>query len=214
MLDSLRLHVHVQSVLHDLSFKSPRYSRLEPGKVIGYADLTLIDWRSGYWAGLIFNARPDVAKAPGYRVLGANPRIVNPNGGVLDISWITPPSADQARAYGLKTGRALSFDTGARGGFAVREDGQLRLDTEIESGGTVKPLDELAGRDAGRRHRQIALRSAVSGLGSAKPRSFGSPSVARFSCSIPGPRSAPISLPCRRRRRKRGRRRRRSTNTK
>ena len=142
MLDSLRLHVHMQSVLHDLSFKSPRYSRLEPGKVIGHADLTLIDWSVWVLGRLIFNARPDVAKAPGYRVLEANPRIVNPNGGVLDISWITQPSADQASAYRLKTGRALNFDTGARGGFAVREDGQLRLDTEIESDGVVRPLYE------------------------------------------------------------------------
>lgn len=142
MLDSLRLHVHVQSVLHDLSFKSPRYSRLEPGKVVGHADLTLIDLAVWVLGRLIFNARPDVSKALGYRVLGADPRIVNPKGGVLDISWIKPPSADQASAYRLKTGRALNFDTGARGGFAVREDGQLRLDTEIESAGVVRSLYE------------------------------------------------------------------------
>ena len=142
MLDSLRLHVHVQSVLQDLSFKSPRYSRADPSKVVGYADLTLIDLAVWVLGRLIFNARPDVTKAPGYRVLRANARIVNPNGGVLDIGWVTPPSADQARAYGLKTGRALSFDTGARGGFSVREDGQLRLDTEIEADGTVGLLYE------------------------------------------------------------------------
>ena len=142
MLDGLRLHAQVQSVLHDLSFKSPRYSRREPGKVTGYADLTLIDLAVWAFGRLVFNPRPDVAKASGYRVIEADPRIVNPNGGVLDISWITPPSADQAGVYGQKTGRALSFDTGARGGFSVREDGQLRLDTEIESGGVVRSLYE------------------------------------------------------------------------
>ena len=140
LLDDLRRYVQVQSVLHDLSFKSPRHSDREPGKIVGHADLTLIDWSVWVFGRLVFNPLPDVAKASGYRVIEADPRIVNPNGGVLDISRITPPSADQARVYGQKTGRALSFDTGARGGFSVREDGHLRLDTEIESGGAVKPL--------------------------------------------------------------------------
>ena len=141
LLDDLRKYVQVQSVLHDLSFKSPRYSNREPGKIVGHADLTLIDWSVWAFGRLVFNARPDVSNAPGYRVLEANPRIVNPNGGVLDIGWVAPLSAEQAEErMGQKTGRPLSFDTGARGGFSVREEGQLQLDTEIESGGVVKPL--------------------------------------------------------------------------
>jgi Protein of unknown function (DUF3987) len=166
MLDVLRMHTHVQSVLRDLSFKSPRYSRQEPGKIVGYVHLTLIDWSVWVLGRLIFNARPEVSKAPGYRVLGADPRIANSNGGVLDIGWITPPSADQARAYLLKTGRALIFDTGARGGFAVREDGQLRLDTEIESGAAVKPLAdwlvEMLDADVAKLRCEAPFRASVS----------------------------------------------------
>jgi hypothetical protein len=101
--------------------------------------LTLIDWSVWVLGRLIFNAVPNVAKAPGYRVLGADPKIVNPKGGVLSVDWLSPPSADHARAYRLKTGRTLHLNMGTRGGFAVREDGQLELETEIESDGTVPP---------------------------------------------------------------------------
>jgi hypothetical protein len=73
----------------------------------------LIDLAVWVLGRLIFNARPIVVGAPGYRVLGANPRIVNPEGGVLDISGLKPVTADQAKAYRLKTGRSLDFDSGA-----------------------------------------------------------------------------------------------------
>ena len=83
MLDTMRLHVRIQSVIQDFSFKSPRFSREEPGKIIGHAHLTLFDWSVWVLGRLVFNAKPDVSKAPGYRVLDADVKIVNPDGGVL-----------------------------------------------------------------------------------------------------------------------------------
>ena len=44
---SFRSYLRVESVRQGLSFPSPRYSRLEPGKIIGYSHLTLVDGRSG-----------------------------------------------------------------------------------------------------------------------------------------------------------------------
>jgi hypothetical protein len=166
MLDLLRAHVHVQSVLRDLSFPSPRHSRADPSKVIGHVHLTLIDWSVWVLGRLIFNARPDVSQALGYRVLDADPQIVNPAGGPLDVSWVKPPSPEEARAYALKTGRTLDLGTGTKGGLAVREDGQLKLDTEIEASGVVKPLGdwlcEMMDADIGKLRCEAPFRASVS----------------------------------------------------
>ena len=113
----------------------------EPGKVVGYAHLTLFDWSVWVLGRLIFNAVPDVSKAPGYRTLDADIRIVNPDGGVLDVSRIGPPDAATIAAYREKTGLNVRFETSGEGGrLATHEHGQLTLMTEIELRGEVKPL--------------------------------------------------------------------------
>ena len=96
-LDLLRAHLRVESVRRGLSFPSPRVSRIEPGKIVGYSHLTLIDWSVWVAGRLIFNAEPDVGRAPNHRVLDANVKIVNRDGGVLDIDWIEPPSRRRSR---------------------------------------------------------------------------------------------------------------------
>ena len=42
-IDTLREYLKVATVTEGLSFKSPRYSKSEPGKVIGHEQRTLID---------------------------------------------------------------------------------------------------------------------------------------------------------------------------
>ena len=166
MLDAMRVHVRVQSVLQDLAFKAPKLSQKTPGKIAGYSHLTLFDWSVWALGRLIFNAEPDVSKAPGYRVLDVDVRIVNPEGGVLDVSWITRPDASAMAALRTRTGldirltgerRASKADVGTAdaedneedspgdslgGGFALHEYKTLKLDTEIEAGGAIKPLGD------------------------------------------------------------------------
>ena len=140
LIDAWRAHVRVTTVLMGLSFKSPRYSRDEPGKIIGHSNLTLFDLMVWVGGRLVFNPKPDVSAAPGYRVLDANVQIVNPSGEGLDISWIKPPDVKARKAFCDKTGIKLKIDKTSSGGFVFEERGQLQFMTEVEIKGAVKPL--------------------------------------------------------------------------
>lgn len=139
-LDLLRSYLRVELVRQGLSFPSPRFSRREPGKIIGYSHLTLVDWSVWCAGRLIFNAAPDISGAPNYRVLDANVEIVNPRGGVLDIGWLKPPEPKSLEEFETATGSVLELDPSGRG--AARELGMLTLLTEIELRGTVKRLGD------------------------------------------------------------------------
>ena len=141
-LDLLRAYLRVEFVRQGLSFPSPRFSRLEPGKVIGYSHLTLIDWSVWVAGRLIFNAAPDVAHAPNHRVLDADVRIVNRDGGALDIGWLKPPEPKALTEFEAATGSVLELDPAGRG--AVREFGRA----------------DAPDRDRIARHRQAARRLA------------------------------------------------------
>jgi hypothetical protein len=166
LLDCLRAYVHVETVLRGLSFKAPRYSKTAPGKVTAYADLTVIDLAVWVLGRLVFNAKPVVAQAPGYRALDADVRVVNPAGGVLDISWITAPDVAQVASYAAKTNRNVQIDESNGSAFALREDGALQLTTEIEARGVVKPLAEwlalMYDRDVVKMRCEAAFRQSVS----------------------------------------------------
>ena len=156
LIDALRIHVRVTTILMGLSFKSPRYSRDEPDKIIGHSDLTLFDLMVWVGGRLVFNPKPDVSAAPGYRVLDANVQIANPNGGILDTSWIKPPDVKTRKAFREKTGVKIKIDKTRsnivfedRGqsqfltrsnSFVFEDRGQLQFLTEIEIDGVTKPL--------------------------------------------------------------------------
>jgi hypothetical protein len=163
-LDLLRAYLRVESVRRGLSFPSPRFSRLEPGKVIGYAHLTLIDWSVWVAGRLIFNAKPDVAGALDYRVLDANVTIVNSDGGVLDIDWIKPPPPKALKEFEAATGAVLELDPSGRG--AAQESGALTLLSEIESRGTVKRLGDwlpwMLDKDIAKLRCEAPFRASVS----------------------------------------------------
>jgi hypothetical protein len=139
-LDLLRNYLRVESVRQGLSFPSPRFSRLEPGKIIGYSHLTLVDWSVWVAGRLIFNAAPDVEHAPHHRVLDADVKIVNPDGGALDIGWLKPPEPKALMEFEATTGAVLDLDPVGRG--AARESGALTLLTEVEARGEVRRLGD------------------------------------------------------------------------
>ena len=140
LINTLRAHVRVATVLAGLSFKSPKYSRSEPGKIIAHSDLTLFDLVVWVGGRLVFNPRPDVSAAPGYRVLDANVQVVNPQGGPLDVSWIKPPDVKARKVFREKTGVKYKLDPTRSSGFVFEERGQLQFLTEVEVDGVVKPL--------------------------------------------------------------------------
>jgi hypothetical protein len=152
-IDLLREYMKVATVTKGLSFASPRPSKSEPGKVIRHDQRTLIDCSVWVAGRIVFVSRPDVSKAPGYQVISAGVRIVNPGGGSLDIGAIELPDATALASYKQKTGVMLSF-SGDRGRFETTVRGVLKQDTEIEVKGIVKPLVEwFAGLKIGEKLR-------------------------------------------------------------
>ena len=162
-IDTLREYLKVSAVMAGLSFPSPRYSKKEPGKVIRHEQRTLIDLSVMVAGRIVFNASPDVSKAPGYVVIPAGTRIVNPGGGVLDIGALKLPDALALANYKQKTGLSVSFNS-ARGTLSVVVRHILKMETEIEARGVVKPLSEwLADMEVGEKLRcEAPFRASIS----------------------------------------------------
>ena len=140
-IEVLREWLKVETVTKDLSFKSPRFSRIIPGQIIGHERRTLIDLAVLVCGRLVFNAKPDLAKGlTGYRVIDAGIRIVNPGGGPLDIGFAKLPDAQALEIYRQKTGMRVTFSQS--GSLSSVVAGALTLATEIEVRGKVKPLAE------------------------------------------------------------------------
>jgi hypothetical protein len=140
-IEVLREWLKVETVTKDLSFKSPRFSRITPGQTIGHERRTPIDLAVLVCGRLVFNAKPNLAKAlTGYRVIDAGIRIVNLGGGPLDIGFAKLPDAQALESYHQKTGMRVRFSQ--RGSLSSVVAGALTLATEIEVRGKVKPLAE------------------------------------------------------------------------
>ena len=126
--------------------------------------MTLIDWSVWVAGRLIFNAEPDVGRAPNHRVLDANVKIVNRDGGVLDIDWIEPPQPPALEDFEAATGAVLEFDPAGRG--AARESGATTLLTEVEARGEVKRLGDwlawMLDNDTMKLRCQAPFRASVS----------------------------------------------------
>ncbi|WP_445809434.1 primase-helicase family protein [Yoonia sp.] len=139
-LDWMREHVRVQMQLQDLSFPSPRYSN-ETGEVIGHEARTVIDlavWVSGR---LVFCSEPDV-QIDDYYVADAGVAIVNPDGGVLDMSSFTVPTEIALQMLRKKTGQNLSFATTGCS-LTVKDHSSLSWNTPIEIKGVTRSLREV-----------------------------------------------------------------------
>jgi predicted P-loop ATPase len=139
-LDVLRNYLTVQSQLHGISFGSPRYSK-ETSEVIGAQRRTVVDLAVLVSGRLAFCAKPTV-EAEGYFVADADVKIVNPQGGVLDVSGIALPGEAELAELRVKTGQSLSFSHGG-GGITTTERSSLSMDTPIEIRGRIVPLHEV-----------------------------------------------------------------------
>lgn len=138
-MEILREHVKVNMQLQELSFPSPRYSK-ETEQVIGHEQRTVIDLAVWLPGRLVFCSKPTVS-AEGYAVVCADVKIVNSDGGILDVSSIELPSGSDLKQLQKETGRLLSYSQ--NNGLKVSDTGTLTLDTEIEIKGASKPLSEV-----------------------------------------------------------------------
>jgi len=135
-MEILREYIKVNMQLRELSFSSPRYSK-ETRQVIGHEERTVIDLAVWVPGRLVFCSKPSVS-AEGFVVVDAEIKIVNPDGGVLDVSSIELPSGDDLEQLQVKTGRVLSYSKNNR--LSVSDTGALTLDTLIDTKGISRPL--------------------------------------------------------------------------
>ena len=142
--DELREYIRIAAVTAGMAFRSPRCSKKD-GRVIGQEWRTVIDLAVILIGRVSIENAPDVSNAPGYKAIPAGAKIVNPGGGVLDISALKLPDAAALAAYKQKTGLSVSF-SGAGGNLSAIVKGVLKLETEIEVKGVVKPLFEWLAR--------------------------------------------------------------------
>ncbi len=90
-------------------------------------------------------------------------KIVNPGGGVLNIGSIELPGKEPLKRYEKTTGQSVSFSH-EHGALRVIVRNVLKLDTEIEVKGDVKPLSEwLAEMEIGQKLRcETPFRASIS----------------------------------------------------
>lgn len=105
--------------LRGLSFQSPRYSK-ETGYVIGHEARTVIDLAVWVPGRLVFCSKPDL-RAAGYYLADPDVKIVNPDGGKLDVSNITFPSTADLHQLREATGQKLSYSKQGIIGFGPHE---------------------------------------------------------------------------------------------
>jgi hypothetical protein len=144
-IDTMREYLKVATVNAGLSFLTPRRSRKEPGKVVAEEHRTLIDLSVFVCGRIVFNAKPSVSKALGYRVADAGIRIINPDGAVLDIDDIELPGKEEVSRYERKTNTRLKFsmrEDRAHWSLLCVDAGTLTWETEIERRGEVRTLAE------------------------------------------------------------------------
>lgn len=139
-LEILREHMKVEMQLQGLSFPSPRHHK-ETGAVIGSDARTVIDLAVWLPGRLVFCSRPEVL-IDGYCVVDAGVRVVNAEGGHLDVSGITLPRDAARTALRKKTGQDLYFSlTG--GSLTVTDRSSLKWDTPIEVKGVTRSLSDV-----------------------------------------------------------------------
>ena len=139
-LEVMREYLKVQMQINNLSFKSPRHDR-ETGLVIGNEARTLIDLAVWVPGRLIFCSKP-VVQADGYYIADAGVRVVNPDGGLLDISKIKLPSQESLEQLQYKTGTTVSF-TKSGNKLNIIDHGSLKWETPIEVKGRTCTLSEI-----------------------------------------------------------------------
>lgn len=150
-VELLREHLKVQMQLRGLSFKSPRFSN-ETGEVTGYGARTVIDLAVWVPGRLVFCSKPDL-RADGYYLADADVKIVNPDGGKLDVSKITLPSEDDLGELTKATEQKLSY-SGLGTGLSITDTSSLTWQTPIEIKGLTRSLrDVVAGMQAGEKVR-------------------------------------------------------------
>jgi hypothetical protein len=159
-VERVRTALHVNAMALGLSWKKPRYSRSEPGKIVGHGFATIVDqsvWTPGRF---VFNGKPTVDGG-----LVVKPQVVTiVAGNRLDTSRVVLPAMDKLPAITRAAGFEMQVHARDGGQFVISAQ-DLSLDTEIElsNGSTTTVRDALANLPDGEKLRcQTPFRASVS----------------------------------------------------
>ena len=128
-LDRFRTAMVVRAAEAGITWLKPRYSRKEPGKVVGQSLATIFDpsvWTAGR---VIFVGQPVVGD--GLTVLPPSPLIHRGETDVLDSATVTLPDAQKIREITRTAGVEMDLQSGSTGLHITARD--LTIDTEIET---------------------------------------------------------------------------------
>ena len=127
--ERIRVAIIVRAAQAELTWPKPRYSRSEPGKVVGQSLATIVDpsvWTPGR---LVFIGKPVVGD--GLTVEPLAPTIHRRKQDSLDTAAVVLPDARKVREITRKAGGEMSITTGHSGLRISAND--LTLDTELET---------------------------------------------------------------------------------
>lgn len=128
-IERARTAMMVRAVQAGLSWKKPRFSKQEEGKVVGHGLATIVDtsvWTAGR---LVFDGKPTVGD--GLTVSPLEPVIHAGEHDSLDTVAMVIPDPKTIREITRKTGVEMDVKAGSNGLRIVAND--LTLDTEIET---------------------------------------------------------------------------------
>lgn len=140
-VERFRTAVMVSAAQVGMTWLKPRYSRLEPGKVIGHSLTTLVDPSVFTPGRLIFVGKPVVGAGLTVTALVASVKR-GVTSEALDTALTDLPEAALVREITRKAGVEMNIQTGGTGLRITTSN--LTLGTEIETqGGTTQTVREL-----------------------------------------------------------------------
>ena len=141
MIELFKVNLEVSSGLNGLIFYSPRYSKETGEKLAGKGNARyLVDTCTLTTGRIVFTNVPELdPHLTNCSLIDAGIEIVNPEGGVFDISQMELPKTAPLRALMEKTGQDIKFSTNGTS-LVIEERGLLNFDTEIEVNGEFKSL--------------------------------------------------------------------------
>lgn len=142
-IELFKAHFETQSALNNLMFYSPRHSSATGECLPGRGNARyLIDTSVLISGRIVFVSAPEVdPQLTDYRLIDAGIKVINPNGGLFDISTIELPSEAILRRLREKTGQDIHYKADESGVTAVEHD-LLTLETLIEVKGKTKTFRE------------------------------------------------------------------------
>lgn len=160
-VERFRTAVMVSAAQAGMTWLKPRYSRQEPGKVIGHSLTTIIDPSVFTPGRLIFVGKPVVGAGLTVTALVASVKR-GVSSEALDTALTALPEAALVREITRKAGVEMNVQTGGTG-FKITTS-NLTLDTEIETqGGTIQTVRELLeGGHTGKLRCQSPFRDSIS----------------------------------------------------